>query len=51
MKSYKMGSNDQIFASLLAKKVVLKHMKHIIMLKQISRNGIVRCFEFALNDL
>ena len=51
MKCPKMGSIGQIFASLLAKKTVLNHMKHIIILKQTSRNGFVWCIEFALNDL
>ena len=30
---------------------LLNHMKQIMMLKNISRSGAIRCFEFALNDL
>ena len=51
MKSPKMGSNGQIFASLLAEKTILKHIKHIIILKETPRNGAVWCIEFALIDL
>ena len=51
MKCPKMGSNGQIFASLLAEKTVLNHIKHFIILKETSRNGVVWCIEFTLNDL
>ena len=51
MKCPKMGSNGQIFASLLTEKTVLNQIKHIIILKETPRNGVVRCMEFALNDL
>ena len=51
MKCSKMGSNGQIFASLLAEKTVLKHIKHIIILKETLKKGVVWCIEFALNDL
>ena len=51
MKCPKMGSNGQIFASLLAEKTVFNHIKHIIVLKETSRNGVVWCIKFALNDL
>ena len=43
MKCPKMEPISQIFASLLAKKSVLSHMKHIMILKQTSRNGVVWC--------
>ena len=29
---------------------LLNHMKQIMMLKKISRNGAIRCFEFALKS-
>ena len=51
MKCPKMGSNGQIFASLLAEKTVLNHIKHIRILKDNPRNGVIWCIEFALNDL
>ena len=51
MKCPKMGSNCQIFATLLAEKTVLNHIKHFIILKETPRNGVVWCIEFALNDL
>ena len=51
MKSPKIESNGQIFASLLAEKTILKHKKHIIILKEPPRNGVDWCIEFALNDL
>ena len=51
MKCAKMGSNGQIFASLLAEKTVFNHIKHIIILKETARNEVVWCIEFALNDL
>ena len=37
MKCPKMGSNGQIFVSLLAEKTVLNHIKHIIILKETTR--------------
>ena len=46
-----MGSIGQIFASLLAKKTILNHIKQTIILKENPRNGVVWCIEFALNDL
>ena len=51
MKCPKMGSFGKIFASLLAKKTVLKHMKHIIILKQIPSNWVFWCIELVLNVL
>ena len=33
LKCPKMGSNGQSFANLIAKKTVLNHVKHIIMIK------------------
>ena len=51
IKCPKMGSNGQIFASLLFEKTVLNHTKHIIILKETPRNGIVWFIEFALDDL
>ena len=51
MKCPKMGSNGQIFGSLLAEMTVLNHIKHIIILKETPRNEVVWCIEFALNDL
>ena len=51
MKCPKMDSNGQIFASLLAEKTALNHIKHIIILKATPRNGVIWCIEFALNDL
>ena len=51
MKCPKIGSSGQIFASLLAKKAVFDHMKHIILLKEIPRDWVVWCIEFALNHL
>ena len=46
MKCPKMGSKCQIFASLLARKTLLKEYY-----KEIPRNGVVQCIEFALSDL
>ena len=51
MKCPKMGSFSQIFASLLAKKTVLNHIKPTIILKETPRNGVVLCIESAHNDL
>ena len=51
MKCPKMGSNGQIFASLLAEKTVMNHIKHIISLKETPRDEVVWFIEFALNDL
>ena len=51
MKCPKLGSIGQIFASLLAKKIVLNHIRHIIILKETPRNGVVWCIESELNDL
>ena len=45
MKCPKMGSNGQIFASLLVEKSILNHIKHIIILKDTPRNGVVWCVE------
>ena len=39
MKCPKMGSNCQIFASLLAEKTVLNHIKHIIILTEFQEMG------------
>ena len=41
MKCPKIGSNSQIFASLLAEKIVFNHVKHIIILKETLRNGVI----------
>ena len=41
MKFPKMGSNGQIFASLLAEKTVFNQIKHIIILKETQRNGVI----------
>ena len=51
MKCPKMGSNGQIFASLLAEKTVMNHIKHIKILKETPRSRVVWFIEFALNDL
>ena len=51
IKCPKMGSIGQIFARLLAKKTVLKDIKHTITLKETPRNGVVWCIESAFNDL
>ena len=40
MKCPKMGSNGQIFASLLAEKTVLNHIKHLIILKKLQEMGL-----------
>ena len=52
MKYPKIGSNGQIFASLLAEKTVLNHIKHIIFLKETPRNGVVWCLNLhsMVND-
>ena len=49
MKCPKMGSNGQIFASLLAEKTVFNHIKHIIVLKETSRNGVVWCIKYLVH--
>ena len=51
MKCPKMGSNGQIFASLLVELTVFNHIKCIIILKETPRNGVAWCIKFALNDL
>ena len=51
IKCPKMGSNGQIFATLLTEKTVLNHINHIIILKEPIRNGLIWFLEFALNDL
>ena len=47
MKCPKMGLIGQI----LAKKTVLNHIKHTMILKETPRNGVIWCIESALNDL
>ena len=50
-KCPKIGSIGQIFASLLAKKTVFDHIKHIIILNETPINEVVWCINSALNDL
>ena len=50
-KSLKMGSKCQIFASLRTRITIISDLKHIVMVKEIPTNGVIRCIEIAPNDL
>ena len=50
-KCLKMGSKCQIFDSLRTRITIFSDLKHIIMVTEISRNGVIRCFEIAPNEL
>ena len=49
-KSLKMGSKCQIFTSLRTRITIISDLKCIMMVKEIPRNGVIRCIEIAPND-
>ena len=49
--SLRMGSKCQIFASLRTRITIISDLKHIVMVKEIPTNGVIRCIEIAPNDL
>ena len=50
-KCPKMGSKCQIFASLRNRITIFSHLKCIMNVIEIPRNGVIRCIEIAPNDL
>ena len=50
-KCLKMGSKCQIFASVRTRITIFSNLKHIIMVREIPRNGVKKCIKIALNDL
>ena len=50
-KCLKMGPKCQIFASLGTRITIFSDLKHIMMVKEIPRNGVIWCIKIASNDL
>ena len=50
-KCLKIGSKCQIFASLGTRITIFSDLKHIMMVTEIPRNGVIQCIEIAPNDL
>ena len=47
----KWGQNAQIFTSLIATMKTFSDMEHVMKMKEIQRNGVIRCMGLAPNDL
>ena len=50
-KCPKMGPKRKIFVSLRTTITIFCDLKHIMMVKEIPRNGVIWCIEIAPNDL
>ena len=46
-KCIKMSSNCQLFASLRTRITIFSYLKHIMMVKEVPRNGVIWCIEIA----
>ena len=46
-----LGSKCEIFASLRTRINIFSELKHIMMVTEIPRKGVIRCFEIAPNEL
>ena len=51
MKCPEMGSKPQIITSLRTETIIFSELKHIMMVKEIPRNGVIWYIEVAPNDL
>ena len=50
-KSLKLRLKCQIFASSRTTMTIFSDLKHIMMVKEIPRNGVIQCIEITPNDL